>query len=235
MNGVTEPQQDPIVPTRGRCRLAFMPLAIACRVVLALLLAALASAAAAAATADTKPAEATLKIANRDIAVFRATLLGNGPDVRAERARERIGALTDADFGRSRQGGCRDAGRPARDIDSRGRPVAFSLLPGDVDPEDKLTLEQVAEQARAHLEEALRAKRDQRKLPVLLSGLAHAAVVTVLLGALFWLFHRAGHAPHRRAGAARPRRGRRRGHRAVARLPGAPAACGWCSWCAGCW
>ena len=73
-----------------------------------------------------------------------------------------------------------------------GGRVAFSLLPGDLDPEDELTLEQVAEQARAHLEEALRAKRDQRKLPVLLSGFAHAAVVTVLLGALFWLFHRAG-------------------------------------------
>ena len=56
-----------------------------------------------------------------------------------------------------------------------GDRVAFSLLPGDLDPEDKLTLEQVAEQARTRLEGALQAKRDQRKLPVLLRGLAHAA------------------------------------------------------------
>jgi small-conductance mechanosensitive channel len=167
-----------------------MPLAIACRGVLVLLLAALAAAAVAA--APVLLPEATLRIANRDIAVFRATLLGNGPDARAERARERIGALSDADLG--------DPVKtiPAMLGDLRGISilvgdrVAFSLLSGDVDPEDKLTLEQVAEQARARLEQALQAKRDQRKLPVLLRGLAHAAAVTALLGAVLWLFHRAG-------------------------------------------
>jgi small-conductance mechanosensitive channel len=170
-----------------------MPLAIACRVVLALLLVALAPVVVAA-TADAKPPEATLTIANRDIVVFRATLLGIGPATRAERARDRIGALTDAEQGDPVKAFPGTLGELRGMTILVGDRTAFSLLPGDLDPEDKLTLEQAAEQARTRLQEALQAKRDQRKLPVLLEGFAHAAVVTALLVALLWLLHRAGRA-----------------------------------------
>ena len=174
-----------------------------------MLLAALASAALAAAP-DAKPEEATLRIANRDIVVFRATLLGAGPAARAERARDRIGALTLAELADPIKAYPATMGELRGMSILVGDRVAFSLLQADLDPEDNLTLEHAAEQARAHLQEALQAKRDQRKLPVLFQGFAHAAAATALLVALLWLLHRAGRAVvallerYRRAAAAAP-------------------------------
>jgi small-conductance mechanosensitive channel len=173
-----------------------MSLSHACRVVLALAFAALAAAAAAAvpeaAVAEAAPPEATLTVANRDIVVFRTTLLGIAPALRASRARDRIEALTQSEL----EDPVKAFPATLGDIDGIsilvGDRVAFSLLRGDVDPEGGLTLAKAAEQARARLEDALRAKRDQRRLPVLLKGLVHAAAVTALLVLLMWLLNRAG-------------------------------------------
>ena len=43
-----------------------------------------------AAAAETKPPDATLTLANRDVAVLRSPLLGSSPAVRVERARARF-------------------------------------------------------------------------------------------------------------------------------------------------
>jgi small-conductance mechanosensitive channel len=168
------------------------------RTLFLLLLAALPPAPAGAATsstgvaAATKPTEAKLAIANRDITVFRATLLGYDPATRAERSRERIGALDNADLD-----------KPVRALDATvgeltgvsiyvGDKHMFSLVAEDLDPEDKTTLALAAEDARTRLADALAARRDMSRWPVLLNGLLHATVATALFGVLVWTLRRVG-------------------------------------------
>jgi small-conductance mechanosensitive channel len=167
---------------------------LARRILVALMLAAPILLWTAGADAATVPAAkaGTLSVANREIVVFRAALLGVLPSSRAARAAERIDALSDAELT-----------APVRAIPATlgdlvgitilvGGKAMFSLLPGDLDPEDELSLAQVAEQARARLAEALRARADQRRWPVLLSGLLHTGVVTAVALALLWVLRRFG-------------------------------------------
>jgi small-conductance mechanosensitive channel len=136
--------------------------------------------------------EATLTIANRDIVTFRALLLDKTPDMRAERARARVLALQHDDLAYPVRA------LPASLGELRGMQVLvgdttiFSLLPADLDPEEKLTLEQAAERARHNLEDALIAVREQRRWPVLLLGLAHAAGVTAFLVFAYYVLNRVG-------------------------------------------
>lgn len=164
----------------------------------ALLLAALllqppaATAATAATAAGAKPAEATLTFANREIAVFRASLLGYDPATRAERSRERIARLDGVDLAQP----VRTFSVMVGDIPGISLYVGdnrmFTLAAADIDPEDKLTLEQLGEQARQQLAAALEAQLAQRQWPILLNGVGHSAVAAAIAGALLWLLHRLG-------------------------------------------
>lgn len=144
------------------------------------------------ATHEPKVTEAPLTIANREITTFRGTVLGIAPAARAERARNRIDALEYNDLSNPVRA------LPATVGDLQGAMIlvgdkqVFSLLPADLDPEGQLTLEQASESARAALAQALEARRSLRQWPVLLRGLLHAAVVTVVLVAAVWLVHRGG-------------------------------------------
>ena len=91
----------------------------------------------------------------------------------------------------------------------------FTLVAADLDPEEKQTLEQYAEDARKNLAAALKASLEQRQWPILLNGLAHAAAATALLAALVWAFRRVGH-------VIRGWLGRRRDAVAAATAAGAP-------------
>jgi small-conductance mechanosensitive channel len=103
-----------------------------------------------------------------------------------------------------------------------GDRLVFSLLDGDLDPEERLTLEQAAERARVRLEDAVRATRELQAVPLLVQGAAHAAGATALLVALLWLLKRAGRAMigalERRAAALAPRSDRVRWEEYVLRL-----------------
>jgi small-conductance mechanosensitive channel len=144
------------------------------------------------AAADTKPIEATLTVANRDITVFRTTLLGYDPAVRAERTRARIAALDGADLDQPVKAFDVKVGELSGVSIYVGDNRMFTLVTADLDPEDKATLALVAEDARARLAEALAAKRDTLRWPVLLDGLLHAAVATALFGAILWTLRRVG-------------------------------------------
>jgi small-conductance mechanosensitive channel len=168
------------------------------RTLFLLLLASLTLAPAVAATpstgtaAATKPMEATLTVANRDITVFRSTLLGYDPASRAERSRERIGALDNADLEKPVKAFEVTVGELSGISIYVGDKRMFSLVPEDLDPEDRTTLAQAAEDARARLAGALAAKRDMSRWPVLLNGLLHAAVATALFAAFIWTLRRLG-------------------------------------------
>ncbi len=140
----------------------------------------------------TKPEVATLSIANREIAVFRAELLGYLPESRAERAHKRFEQLDE----------------PMMRLPVVALPVTlgelhgfsiligdtriFSLLEADLDPEDKTTLALTAEKSRAALAGAIAAKLEQRRLPVLLEGAAYSAAATLIVAALIWVLHLLG-------------------------------------------
>ena len=112
------------------------------RAVLALLfLGALALPAIAAAPAA-NPAAATLTVANRDIVVFRATLLGSPPAERVERANARLDALEYSALVEPVKAYPATMGELTGVSILVGDRVAFSLLSGDLDPEDRVTLAQ---------------------------------------------------------------------------------------------
>jgi small-conductance mechanosensitive channel len=149
-----------------------------------------ASVAVAASTAE----GATVSIANREIVVLHATLQGATPPVRAARARMRINSLNDNEMlapvtvQQATLGGAQGL------VVMVGGRTAFALVPDDLDPEDKQTLAQAAEQARTRLEEALQAKAEQRRWPVILWGIAHALAMSALAFALLWGLRRFGNA-----------------------------------------
>jgi small-conductance mechanosensitive channel len=171
-----------------------MPILVVCRAVLALLLFALALPAmpTLAATSEARPPEATLAVANREVVVFRATVLGYTPAVRVERTLERIAALGDSTLDAPVKTFSAMLGEVSGVSIYVGDQRIFTLVGEDLDPEDKMTLQQAAEQAGARLAAAFEAKREQRRLPVVLTGIAHMVGVTVVLGGLFWAFVRVG-------------------------------------------
>jgi hypothetical protein len=69
--------------------------------------------------------------------------------------------------------------------------ILFAVVDGDLDPQEKLTLEQAAERARKELSAALLADATQRRPEVLLKGLGFSAAATVFAFALLWLISRA--------------------------------------------
>jgi small-conductance mechanosensitive channel len=173
------------------------------------------AASAAAAKPERQATEATLSVANRDITTFRSTMVGYDPAARAERSYERISRL---------DGG--DLAQPARTFSVMvgeipgisvyvGDNRMFTLSAADLDPEEKLTLEQYAEEARKNLAAALQARLEQRQWPIVLNGLLHAAGATALLAALVWAFRRVGR-------VLRGWLGRRRDAVAAATAAGAP-------------
>jgi len=149
---------------------------------------------AAAAAAETKPPDVTLTLANRDVAVFRSPFLDSPPAVRAERARARFEQLDHAALADPVQAVPLTLGEHKGISLMVGGRLMFTLLDTDLDPEDRLTLAQAADRARGELESALRARRDLQAMPVLIRGLVHAMVATLLLIGVLWTLARAGRA-----------------------------------------
>lgn len=122
---------------------------------------------------------AQLVLWNRPVADFRVAVEGRGPRERAERAVTRIRAVP-AENGAWRV----DAREAVIDgvagwVFAINGEFAFRLLEGDVDGEAGETLEQAARAAEERLREALEARVQQRRWPVLLRGIALALGVTI--------------------------------------------------------
>ncbi len=159
--------------------------------VLLLLCTAVAATPAGAAAAEPAPPEATLEFQFRHIFIFRTTFSGLTPAVRARRAHERINRLTPAQMlqpivllSGTIEG---DTGVALRSGDI----VLFSVLTGDLDPDEKLTLQQAAAQAQARLAEAMRIAGEKRLPMTILKEVAWAALATLVAFSLVWLTWRA--------------------------------------------
>jgi len=127
----------------------------------------------------------------RPIVTFRATFLGAPPVARARKSEQRINQLTPAQMVQeiSLTPFSFDGGRGITLTNNDN--ILFALVDGDLDPQEKLTLEQAAERAREALSAALLADATQRRPEVLLKGVGLSVAATVIAFALLWLIARA--------------------------------------------
>jgi small-conductance mechanosensitive channel len=129
---------------------------------------------------DLAPAE--LKIANRTIMVFRATLLGEAPENRVKRARTVIAdALDETD----------DLSVTIDSVQTSylvllGAKRAFIVSPKDVDNAEYESVRQAAEAAADTLRQVVAETREARSLRLILRSLGAAALATGIYFALLW-------------------------------------------------
>jgi len=137
-----------------------------------------------------RPAEAVLKLMNREIVTLRADLAGATPEARVERAKKRIARIEDADLVHPIRAETLILGQTKGYQFMIGGQPMFALLEGDVDTANGETLETLVKQTLARLEEVRQARREQRYWPSILEGVGLSLAATVLLAALLWLLWR---------------------------------------------
>ena len=159
---------------------------------LTLLLALVAPIASAAQTAATAPEPATLRILNREILTMRGVVAGATPAQRVERTRERLRALPPSALDLPLRT------IPAELDEARGVQIflgdhlLFSVLQDDVDAEARQSFDALVKQTQERLEEARTAWHEWQDRPLLLRGLLHAAIGTLVFAVLLWIVYRGG-------------------------------------------
>lgn len=135
--------------------------------------------------ADAAPA--TLRYANRDIVVFRASIGDATPSERVEQATRALDRMGDA-----RRGGAVTlypvelGGEPASAV-LVGHQIVFTVRASDVAP---AALPEQSERVRRNLELALQVLREQRRPQVLLRGIGIALAGAAAMVALWWVIAR---------------------------------------------
>lgn len=141
--------------------------------------------------AATPPEEAAdLVYMNRMLHTMRVTIAGVSPEARVERALERLRSLEQKQrlMPVVATAGTWDGEQSiSMSVDDR---TLFTVFARDIDPEAGTTLEQVAENAKVRLQEALAASHQMAQPGVLLRGVAvsGAGLIAVLLG--WWVARR---------------------------------------------
>ena len=129
----------------------------------------------------TAGAAAPLVVWNRPIIELRANIGATTAEERVARAQRRIEALPVAAYADPIQAIPSKVGTLDGVFISVGSQLVFAILPEDLEPESGETLEGAGQKAVAQLTAALQARADQRRLPIILRGVALSAVATVLL------------------------------------------------------
>jgi len=138
------------------------------------------------AAAEPEGAPADLVVANRPIVTLRAPVLGASPGERVAAITERLDALLE-------RGGTLAVS--ANEIEGgyliqvNGEP-AFRVLDADVAPDQNQTTRQLAEQATAHLTQALSEIAEARNARALLPAIGWSLLATAVLVVLLWALSR---------------------------------------------
>lgn len=141
--------------------------------------------------ADAPIKEATLEFDFRPIVTFRTLFVGATPEVRVQRALGRLNGLTPQQMTQPVEqapfvvDGVSGIGLTVGDV------VVFMLLPGDLEHDGQLTLEQTARRAQLALIDALQAESEQRRPAQLFKAIASALVASALTFSALWLVRRA--------------------------------------------
>jgi len=135
--------------------------------------------------------EATVMYMNRPIVTLRVTVGGMSPEERAERIHRRLVDLDDAMLKRQITVEPAEIGNlEGVFLSLEGATMLLGIADGDVDPESGQTAEELGQQVKARLEEAFAARLEQRRLPVLLRGIALSVAGALLSIAIIWLVWR---------------------------------------------
>lgn len=141
--------------------------------------------------ADAPVKEATLEFDFRTIVTFRTLFVGATPEVRVQRALARLNKLTPQQMKQPVEqapfvvDGVSGIGLTVGDV------VVLTLLPGDLEHDGQLTLEQAARRAQLALTDALQAESEQRRPAQLIRSMAYSVLASALTFAVLWLIHRA--------------------------------------------
>jgi small-conductance mechanosensitive channel len=141
--------------------------------------------AAQAAPAAVEPA--TLTVWQRPIAVFRVPFGYLSPRERVTSAAARIAAMPEGSWlgeVKAERTKLADLDGMVVSVDSR---PAFGIMQGDLDPLNGETLEQASAEAAGRLRALLRARHDQRSVPVLLRGIGLSLAAGLALALVIWL------------------------------------------------
>ncbi len=129
---------------------------------------------------------ATVVIWNRPIVTLRAALGSLDPSDRAANVRQRIESLPYTALGDQVTVSRAKLGQLEGVVLQVGAENIVGLLPEDLDPESRQTLDEVGEAAAAQLREVLRVRAEQRRLPVLLRGIGLSLLATIALALALW-------------------------------------------------
>ena len=132
------------------------------------------------------PEPATLRLLNRDIVTFRATVAGAVPARRVEQALERIRALPETAMDQPLTTARFEFDRIKGVQFAIGDVNLFAVHQSDVDADSGQTLDALAKQTLERLEDARKAWHASRDGPLLLRGALLAAAATALLALLVW-------------------------------------------------
>jgi small-conductance mechanosensitive channel len=141
----------------------------------------------------TEAAPATVTVWNRPIVTLRATVGSLTPARRAAIIEAKVQDLPFRDLGLPVRA------QPAQVANRQGVLVfvgphmMFGILQEDLDPLENTTPEEAGEEAADHLGDALRARAEARRLPVLLRGIAASVGSTIAFVVLVWIIVRARH------------------------------------------
>ena len=144
---------------------------------------------------DAQRQDAELVWAQRPIVTFRVPYNGADPLGRVARARTRIAELEQRflplDF-EEVPITITESGAPRYGIALRASDIVlFTLMTEDLEPGHTLNLQQTMAAARERLKSAVSASREQRRPDVIMRGILHAALATVVTGIALWLLLRA--------------------------------------------
>ena len=133
---------------------------------------------------------AMLRILNRDIVMLRATLAGSPPAVRVQRARERLRDIPESAIDLPINVVPLRLGQDHGVQFLLGDQLLFAVLHGDVDTESRESFDALVTQTRERVEEVRKAWHQSRDRPLLLRGLLHSAIATLVLGLAIWIVYR---------------------------------------------
>ena len=133
---------------------------------------------------------AVLDFANREIVTLRAKLQDLTPVLRVKSIEERLRRLSDDDLLKPVVRTAVNLGSNKGILFTIADKSIFVLTESDLDPDDHLTLEQLAQRVDKKLTLAFEAVRDQKIGSVILAGVIRAAVASILAMILLLVIHK---------------------------------------------
>jgi hypothetical protein len=131
-------------------------------------------------------APAVVTLWNRPIIELRATIGNLTPAKRVAIIREKLDEIPYADLGQPVGVEPAEVGAVSGLMVFVGGRLLFGILPHDLDPLSGETLEQAGKQVSARLREALDARREARRVPVLLRGIGLSVAATLAFVVFVW-------------------------------------------------